>query len=361
MNLRDATKSLRQGTAQYPLHIMRAVAGLVQKSTLITDVEHGQVANGVYETNVEVDIDFDELSNVVQSRLLRYERTPENRRRVEQRAYETFFRSYFRLIVRAVLLGARMKSYRRQFGDPRPPNLGPGDRFSITIGSSDDDIPFIGNSFVQVFRNLTEATNDVLDTITAQQVGYVGRDDDKVISIGGMRIKFTHMPQPGGGGKGNRIPVTSIQDLRRKKSVYFPEANGHCLTRAIMMCLFNGGSKAYKKSDFIKYIEDSYQSFERQHLQTYHDDQYEFTIDDVKLYENSLTSRIVVFQLREGNSILYAGNTNYQSRTIYLSLVDRHFCSILSPAAYFGTDYFCSLCLRGCSHIKTHKCSVCPA
>ena len=79
-------------------------------------------------------------------------------------------------------------------------------------------------------------------------------------------------------------------------------------------------------------------------------------VNDFKLYEDRHDVRIVVIDIEHEHTPFYLSSPN-KTKQIYILKDSDHYHSILSVTGFYGTNHYCSTCLKAYNN-HNHNCST---
>ena len=172
------------------------------------------------------------------------------------------------------------------------------------------------------------------------------------LDINKVTFEISIKPIPTGGILGKKlIDTVNSRSIRRIKNT-----DTICLARSIVTALadtftdLTDSQKKHLKEGRplqTKYAKDLHEQANVTIKQSGNN------LDDVKIFENFLEIRILVFTYNHTDKIIYKGNENYKHQ-IYLYYHDEHFDVITSITGFLAVKAFCTRCLIG--YIYQHTC-----
>ena len=182
-------------------------------------------------------------------------------------------------------------------------------------------------------------------------------DEQFEIHVGILRI-----PR---GGRGKYF-INRQENIYRKHSIVeiVNKDDNLCFDRAVAVCLAKlkslNSEDNNKKQKWKKIIhkKSSYQFEKALKLRKSVGlpENHMVSLHDVKLYEDRHDVRIVVIDIENGDTPLYAGSSN-KTRQIYLLKDSNHYHSIISVTGFYGTNHYCSTCLKAYNN-HNHNCAT---
>ena len=182
-------------------------------------------------------------------------------------------------------------------------------------------------------------------------------DEQFEIHVGILRI-----PR---GGRGKYF-VDRQQSICRKRSIVEIVNTGDnlCFDRAVAVCLAKlktlNSEDNKKKMKWKKIIHKkcTYQLEKAMKLRKSVGlpENHMVNVNDFKLYEDRHDVRIVVIDIEHEHTPFYLGSPN-KTKQIYILKDSDHYHSILSVTGFYGTNHYCSTCLKAYNN-HNHNCST---
>ena len=182
-------------------------------------------------------------------------------------------------------------------------------------------------------------------------------------------FEFLIIPNPTGSGRlnysSNKSNNLILQNFASKSVNIINNQDSICLARAIITALTydNYTNKNYLNFDNNdnrrKYIRRGDKLQEEYAIRLHKMSKVEIkrngnTIDDVKLFEDFLNVRIIIYSHNNNDSIIYEGNINYEKQT-FLYYNNNHFNVISKISSFLQSLKYCHKCLIGYQNQHTCK------